>query len=251
VAEGGEQIRFEACFNFRDLGGHLGLDGRRVRSEVLYRSDSLHRLSGSDLELVGKIGVRTVVDLRTTGELTSSGRFPGLAEVAFHHVPLFEQEDVPFELARPGDPEPPGFADGIGYLAIAAARGPAIKAALEVIAGAEHAVVFHCTAGKDRTGVVAALLLSALGVADEAIVDDYRRSDGTVEAWLKWAEERDPETAARFVGSTPRWVMQAPARVMRGFLGRLWETFGSIEGYLAAIGVDGPVVGALRDRFLE
>lgn len=246
------QVRFETCFNFRDLGGHLGLGGRRVRRGVVYRSDSLHRMTASDLQLAQRLGVRTVVDLRSTAEVGRVGRFPGEDGVAWRHVPLFEEEAVPFELARPEDPEPPpAFSEGWGYVAIASAGGDSVAAALRTISDGEHAVVFHCSAGKDRTGVVAALLLSVLGVGEESIAADYERSDGSVEAWLGWAEEWSPEEASRFVASTPRWVMRAPAPLMRGFLRGMQQAFGSIERYLAHIGVDETVVEALRSRLLE
>lgn len=248
----GQRARFEACFNFRDLGGHEGLDGRRVRRGVVYRSDSLHRVTDADIELLRTFGIRTVLDLRTTEELTRWGRFPLAHELTWHHLPLFEVETIPFELARPEDAEPPAIiARGWGYVAIAAAGSAPVGASLRAIAEGEHAVVFHCSAGKDRTGIVAALLLSLLGVGDEAIVADYEQSDGSVEAWLTWAKDRAPEEADRFVASTPRWVMRAPAPLMRGFLDGMRQTYGSIEGYLAGIGVDEQVVGALRDRLLE
>ncbi|MBO0893762.1 MAG: tyrosine-protein phosphatase [Acidimicrobiales bacterium] len=247
-----QRARFETCFNFRDLGGHEGLGGRRVRRGVVYRSDSLHRVTGPDLELVRTFGVRTVLDLRTTGELTRWGRFPLADELAWQHLPLFEEEAIPFELARPDDPEPPAIiARGWGYVAIAAAGTAPVSATLRAIAEGEHAVVFHCSAGKDRTGIVAALLLSVLGVRDEAIVADYERSDGSVEAWLRWAKDRAPEEADRFVASTPSWVMRAPAPLMQGFLEGMRQTYGSIEGYLAGIGVDEAMVGTLRERLLE
>lgn len=218
----------------------------------MYRSDSLHRMTNADLELLGTFGIRTVLDLRTTGELTRWGRFPLAHELVWQHLPLFEEGALPFELARPEDPEPPALiATGWGYVAMAAAGGPPVAAVLRAIADGEHAVIFHCSAGKDRTGVVAALLLSLLGVDDEAIVADYERSDGSVEAWLGWAKERAPEEADRFVASTPRWVMRAPAPLMRGFLQGMRQTYGSIEGYLVSIGVDEEVVDALRDRLLE
>jgi protein-tyrosine phosphatase len=248
----GREARFETCFNFRDLGGHEGLGGRRVRREAVYRSDSLHRMTRADLELFERIGVRTVLDLRSTAELTRWGRFPLADELTWRHLPLFEEEALPFPLASLEDSEPPAIiASGLGYVAIAGAGAAPVAAALGAIAGGEHPVVFHCSAGKDRTGVVAALLLSVLGVDDEAIVADYERSDGSVEAWLEWAEERAPEEAARFVASTPRWIMRAPAPLMRGFLRGMRDTFGSIEQYLAGIGVDEEVVGVLRDRLLE
>jgi protein-tyrosine phosphatase len=85
-------VAFEACFNFRDLGGYQTRDGRHVRWGRLFRSDTLHRLTTSDVATLGGLGLRTVVDLRTITELDDYGSLPvsGRVDVAWHHVPIFD-----------------------------------------------------------------------------------------------------------------------------------------------------------------
>jgi len=241
-------VPFEACFNFRDVGGYETTDGRRVRWGAIYRSDSLQFLTEDDQGALGRLGVRTIVDLRSSAELArAASRIADLTDVAVHHVPLFEEHSLPFKRAELTGPEPP---PGETYLAIAAAGGDALAEAVRAIALGEHAVVFHCAAGRDRTGMLAAIVLSVLGVPDETIVTDYVLSDLAHGPAVAWAEVHAPELAAEFA-SLPDWLLYASPVVMQAFLDGLRTQHGSVEDYLAAIGVGQDVLGTLRRRLLE
>lgn len=239
-------VTFEAAFNCRDLGGYKTNDGRFVRWGVAFRSGSLHRLTIADLESADRIGFRTVIDLRSSAELERSGRFRGM-DVAFHHTPLFEEDSVPFKWAEPDDPEPPLGED---YVAIADNGASALATALGVIAEGEHPVVFHCAAGKDRTGILAGLLLSALGVSDETIMEDYELTNRSLGDHLSWAKANDPEEAAE-IAARPTWLQQSSGPVMKAFFESLRRRHGSIEGYLHRLGVKDESLDALRVRLLE
>jgi protein-tyrosine phosphatase len=245
VEIGERHVPFEASFNFRDIGGYETRDDRRVRWGAVYRSDTLHRLTTADLERALQLGIRTVIDLRSAGELERSGRFGRAHEVAFHNLPLEEEVaiDPPDrELAEP----PPGEF----YVEMATAGRAAIANILRVIAEGEHAVVFHCFAGKDRTGVLAALLLALLGVPDDTIVADYHLSDQALAPAIAWAESNDPQWAAR-MAAFPPWLLRAPHDTMQAFLDVLRERHGSIDGYLTDAGVEPAVIDTLRARLLE
>jgi protein-tyrosine phosphatase len=239
-------VTFEGCFNFRDLGGHETLDGRRVRWGAVFRADSLHRLTGGDLEMALGLGLRTVIDLRSTAELDGRGRFAHADDVAFHHLPLFEQNALPFKPLERHDPEPPPGAD---YVAMAMGARSSLADALRVIAEGEYAAVFHCAAGKDRTGILAALVLASLGVPDEAIAADYHLSERALAPSVAWAEANDRELAAE-LASLPPWALHAPMPVMEAFLGILRERHGSIVGYLTDAGVERGVLDELCSRLL-
>lgn len=241
---GDRHVTFEACFNFRDLGGYETIDGRRLRWGGVFRSDTLHRLTASDLDRALQLGVRTVIDLRSSAELDRTGRF-GASDVAFHHLPL--EDEIPAEPPPHDQPEPP---PGVGYAKMATAGRGAVGDALRVIAEGDHAVVFHCAAGKDRTGVLAALLLSTLGVPDEAIVADYHLSERSLVPAMAWAEANEPEWAT-LMTTFPPWLLRAPTETMQAFLTILRDRHGSIGGYLTDAGVDGRLVDRLRDRLLE
>ena len=245
VASVDRHVIFDACFNFRDLGGYETVDGGRVKWGVVYRSGSLHRLGGDELERARQLGINTVIDLRSGAELASDGVFGAAADVTFHHLPI--EESVPDEPPPRDLPEPP---PGEMYAAIATVGRDAVAAVLRVIAEGDPAIVFHCFAGKDRTGIVAALLLAALCVPDEAIVADYHLTDRSLAPSLAWAEANDPKWAA-LMAAFPPWLLHAPGETMQAFLDLLRERHGSIDGYLADAGVSGRVVGRLRDRLLE
>jgi protein-tyrosine phosphatase len=248
VAERDRHVSFEACFNFRDLGGYGTNDGRRVRWGTLFRSDSLERLSDADVERLGALGLRTAVDLRSSAERERGpARLDGLPRVSIHHTPLFEQGALPFEPAELASEEPP---PGQTYLAIAEAGSAALGAAVRAVAHGEEATVFFCAAGRDRTGMLAALILSALGVEDDAIVADYRLSDRSVEPAIAWSQVNAPDRAAEFA-VLPNWVLYTTAEGIQAFLDGLRAQHGSIEAYLAQAGAGADVVAALRGRLLE
>jgi protein-tyrosine phosphatase len=241
---GTRHVPFEACFNFRDLGGYETADGRQVRWGAVYRSDALHRLTDRDLNLARELGLRTVIDLRSSRELGDEGRFAHAHDVAYHHLPVFEHDGRP-----PPAPDEPAPLPGEDYVAMATSGRDSIATALRVIAEGDYAVVFHCAAGKDRTGIVAALVLSSLGVPDEAIAADYHLSEPAGSAWRAWADEHEPERAAE-VANFPPWAHHAPMPVIAAFLRILRERHGSIDGYLADAGVEHDVLDALRGRLL-
>jgi protein-tyrosine phosphatase len=214
---------------------------------VVFRSGALHRLTTFDLETARRdLGLRTVIDLRSTAELARTGAFVGDA-VVVHHAPLFEEDALPFKWAEPDDPEPP---PGEDYVAIAETGARSLALALEVMAEEAHPVAFHCAAGKDRTGILASLLLSALGVSDDDIGRDYELTNLSRASHLAWAKVHDPAEAAD-MESRPPWLNTASGSVIRAFLEILRTRHGSIDGYLHDLGVDGGVVQTLRSRLLE
>jgi protein-tyrosine phosphatase len=212
----------------------------------VYRSGTLHRLTRADLETANRIGFCTVIDLRSVAELERSGRFSAV-DVAFHHVPLFEEDSLPFKWAEPDDPEPPLGED---YVAIADNGASALAAALGVIAECEYPVVFHCAAGKDRTGILASLLLSALGVSDKTIMEDYELTNLSLAAHISWAEINDPKEAAE-IAARPPWLLRSSGPAMKAFLEILRMRHGSIEDYLKGLGVSNERLDTLRERLLE
>jgi protein-tyrosine phosphatase len=110
--------------------------------------------------------------------------------------------------------------------------------------------VFHCAAGKDRTGMVAALLLSLLGVAEEDVGTDFALSDRALEPAASWAREHDAELAA-WLDAAPPWLQRSPAARIHGFLDGLRDRHGSIEAYLLTAGLEPTSIDLLRDRLLE
>ena len=232
------QISLEGCFNFRDLGGHQTGDGREVRWQMLYRADGLHRLSEADLDRLGSLGVTTVIDLRTMEELTTRGRVgPITSLAAFHHLPMFEE--LPEISVVEGWADP--VALGRHYAAMAEEGADAIASALAVLADeAAYPAVFHCTAGKDRTGVLAAIVLGLLGVPDEVIADDYAATAPAMERMLAWLLETYPNGRDEIERRAATMLACQP-EAMHEFLVVMRSRFGSLESYTTTLGL--PSVG--------
>jgi len=237
-------IQLEGAVNFRDLGGYETLDGHRTRWRVLFRADGLGELTEGDLAMMAELGIRTVVDLRSTYEVENSRFNVAAHPVDFHHFPFIDVlPDVEEWDRRPG-------LLGAQYKEMLIDAMPQIRGALEVLAekGAQPAV-FHCTAGKDRTGLLSALLLSLLGVPEDVVVADYALSGEAMEQLrakliLKYPDGKD-------VIADIDEVFSADPANMVGLFTFLRERFGSIETWAAAAGVSDELVARLKGSFLE
>ncbi|MGE5829347.1 MAG: tyrosine-protein phosphatase [Micromonosporaceae bacterium] len=233
-------VRFENIFNFRDLGGYPTADGRVLRWGRLYRSDDLARLAETDRERFAALGIRTVVDLRRTDEVTSDGRIPQFDGFTYHHLHLPHPYWPAAEFADTAD-RARYLVQRYHELTTEAADG--IGAALRLIADERSApLVFHCIAGKDRTGVVAALTLSLLGVADADIAADFELSELAEAGYWDYRRRNDPTLTRQ------RWThfKVCPGEGMLTFLGELRARHGSVAGYCAAAGVTAEHVDAMR-----
>ena len=251
-------VPLEGSFNFRDLGGYPGRRGRLTRWGRLYRADALHELTVEDIVRLRNLGLRTIVDLRTERELARSGRGPLEPEdVAFHHLAVVQEGvrgDGTPNLRAEGEsvaaPAPAG--DGLAerYLWYLDVGRASLAEALTMLGGEEHyPLVFHCAAGKDRTGVLAALILSILGVERDAIVADYvitaERLRFIMERWLA-----DPEFAER-MAKVPATRFSVEASTMEGFLAQLQARYGGAWEWALDAGVPADVLDRMVDLLLE
>jgi protein-tyrosine phosphatase len=233
---------FPGTFNFRDVGGYPGRDGRTVRWGRLFRSDSLHRIDATDRKQFAALGVRTVVDLRRPGEVERDGRVPEYDGLAYRHIHPEHDEWAAYE-----GPETVGqfLADRYADLAETGAEG--IGRALRVIADPDAApVVVHCVAGKDRTGIVCGLTLSLLGVDDADVAADYALSTEASQRFHAWVRETLPEDA-----EIPPPYLASPVATMELFLADLRQRYGSVEGYVRHAGVAPDEIASMREHLLE
>ncbi|GGK19525.1 hypothetical protein GCM10010124_10170 [Pilimelia terevasa] len=239
------RLPFSTLFNFRDLGGYASRAGHTVRWRRLFRSDSLHRLTAADGTAFDALGIRTVVDLRRPTEVDRDGRVPGHHRFTYHHI---EPDHAPWEAVPAPDAEDAHarwLADR--YLDLAQDGAAGIAAALAVIADPANApVAVHCVAGKDRTGVVCALTLALLGVADDDIAVDYALSAEATAELLCWLEETGGS-----LPPLPAAYFDCPVDAMRLFLADLRARHGSAQGYARAAGLGAAEIGALRAHLLD
>jgi len=240
------RIALESCQNFRDFGGYQVEGGRRIRWRVLFRSDTLHRLTPSDIETLNELGITTVVDLRSAGEIGRTGRIVTTVAAQYHHLPMFDE--IAQSERRPIEQNPP---PGQSYIEMLQGAGGAIAEAVQVIvaAGGRPSVI-HCTAGKDRTGILAGLLLSALGVSDDDVVADYVLTNECRAERDAFLEVHDPEYLA-MLRSLPPWVREANGAAMQATLDHVRAQWGSVQGYLESLGVSPSELSSLREVLLE
>jgi protein-tyrosine phosphatase len=253
-------IDLEGAVNARDLGGLPGEDGRGTLGGRLLRSDNLQDLSPADVtKLVDDIGVRTVVDLRSSAELEAEGpapldSVPGVRHA--HHPVLPELGSATDAIAeamltrmhrdRSSFPDDPTCGHYLGYLED---RPDQVVAALESIARAPGAVLVHCAAGKDRTGVVVALALAAAGVRPEAVVADYAATGDRVEAIL--GRLRKSRTYARDIDSQPVVAHLARPETMAAFLQQMDVRYGGVVRWLADHGFGDDDLRLLRAKLRD
>jgi protein-tyrosine phosphatase len=238
-------IPFESVFNFRDLGGYRAAGGRSVRWRRLFRADGLHRLTEAEADLVAHLGLSTVVDLRTPEE-TTRGRFPeSLGPIRYHHLPMF---DVIPDWSQLPDVQSPWFMAN-RYAEMLDTGRDALAGVLVLLADPDaYPLVFHCAAGKDRTGIVAAVVLELLGVDRATVVADYALSHAAMARLEAWIAERHPDWARS--DTRPPAVIEARPETMEQFLSVVDERFGSVEGLVADLGVAGGVIESLRANLL-
>ena len=224
----------EGSYNVRDLGGLVTRDGKYVRKGLMLRSD-YPAFAEVDISTVSKLGLRTVVDLR------------GGSEVEYERVAWEKDHGVEYQRSSIiANVESSWHASYPSYLT----RRPetVVAAVRRVLDPSSQPVLFHCAAGKDRTGVVAALVLSVLGVPDEEIVADYVLSEASVASVLARLGDAPPYRTR--LASTTVEDQLPRAEVMTEFLAALGE-LGGAENWLLAHGMTAEEIGAAREAVLE
>lgn len=253
-------IELENAVNVRDLGDLPADGGAGTRPRRLVRADNLQDLSPADVtRLVDELGVTTVIDLRSTTEVESEGPGPLRTVDAVHHVHLSVMPEslgmtdaasdalaANRDRARERDVPDLVLSYYLGYLED---RPENIVAALRSIATAPGAALVHCAAGKDRTGVVVALALTAAGVPRDVVVADYAATGERLHLVLD--RLRASATYAADIDRLPAEDHRPRAETMDRFLARLDADHRGVLGWLAEHGFDAADVARLRAKLLE
>lgn len=236
--QSGRHIPVPGTLNFRDAGGHQVEGGGSVATRTLFRSDALHRVDSAGSAMLAELGLKTVLDLRTIEELLVA-QSP-LADFADRGT-----RTIHLSLVGPDFSELPPGLDGV-YRFFIDRRGPAIAAAIKQLAspGALPALV-HCAAGKDRTGVVIAFTLAAVGVPDRVIAADYALSSMYLVA-EQTAVIGQISAASGLDERLKEALMASPPELITGTLASARERAGSIAGYLVSNGMTEAELAALR-----
>ncbi|WP_069164793.1 tyrosine-protein phosphatase [Nocardia altamirensis] len=236
-------IEFERLHNFRDLGGYTAADGRTIAWGRLYRSDSLGKLRGSDWDRFLELGIRTVIDLRYPSEIASRGAVPEPERFTYAN---FSIEHRPYDQAAIDPAVDPWRYLADRFAEVASDGVEEIRQVFETVADSDGPTVFHCAAGKDRTGFIAAMVLSALDISEDQILTDFALTElATAQLIAEW-KAANPNRELTWPG-----YGRAPAAVMRLVLEDLTATHESTSRYLTRnVGIDQKVLDRLRDQLL-
>ncbi|HLY57705.1 MAG TPA: tyrosine-protein phosphatase [Stellaceae bacterium] len=249
-------LRLETGQNFRDLGGYPAADGGRTRWRRLFRSGSMSRIAGADIDRLTALEIRTICDLRTNGERS---RHPtawcaSSATAIWHRdherssgaiAPLLAQSDL--------------TADGVrtvmqdAYRSMPFEQAPSYRELFLQVAAGRLPLVFHCSAGKDRTGIAAALLLTAIGVPRHVVEEDYLMTNETTATLVQFVES-DPRYGPflRAWGDTAKPLLRAEPDYLSAMFEAVETRHGSVEAYLReALELPEQTVPAIRAALLE
>lgn len=227
-------LRFDGCFNFRDLGGYRTTDRHTLRSRRLFRADGPHALTDADGAMLRSLSVTTVLDLRTTDEAAERGHYAtALPGVVAYPLPMTDVLPDVDELPTWTDPEV--VADR--YFEMLVGGHEAICESLAILTDPDaYPAMMHCSAGKDRTGILSAVILGILGVPDETIVEDYALSGPAMVLLVEHLQRTYPDAHERLDRLAPALIAAEP-EAMRGFLTRVSTEFGSFGDYLDVLGM--------------
>lgn len=235
--------------NVRELGGYRTADGRRTREHVFLRADGLDTLSGRDRQFLRRYPIRLVVDLRSRYETRLA---PDRLDRHFEqlHVPMFDH--VQSELARRRSEGYYDDYDGTQpvmqtladiYVLLAETEQAEISQVLKTLIDTDSPALFHCTAGKDRTGIISMCLLEMAGVPEETILADYAATARYLSEAYGFASSRDDGVPTDAYDSRPEVLLHLRRH--------LQEKYGSVLDFLRHIGITDEEMARLREKFTE
>lgn len=224
-------MQLEGAYNVRHVGGYVTKDGRLTRPNLFFRSDSLHRLTAADQQQLLDSGLRTIIDLRRQTEVESQPNvFANSTVVNYRHLPLYNDWSEVVDDGR--------RLQGLAHLyqLILDYCHETICRVVAAIADPQTLpVLIHCAVGKDRTGIITALLLGATNVLEETIVADYALSYDYLTPLIN--EFRREAVRNGFDMDLYETFLRSPPQAMRQTLDHLSNNYGGVRAYLKTIGL--------------
>lgn len=243
-------LDIDGAYNVRDLGGYPTSDGRQTRWKTFVRAASLHALQPASQSELIDYGIRKVIDLRTTSEAEEAPNvFEGSSQVTYHHQNMLG--DGPGPEANPIDTVGPGNYIAASYSSWLDQRKPQIGRTLATMAEPEgRPAIYHCAAGKDRTGIISALLLGIVGVPEDIIAEDYVLSARYL-LDRYFAEQAPPEsTPGNFTWEDYQRVACPPDAMIK-VLEHVNGRYGGVEPYVRATGLNTRQIESIRAALVE
>ncbi len=234
-------IPLDRTFNTRDCGGYAAAGGKFTKWRTLLRTDCPLTLTDASLATLNEIGVRTAIDLRNSQEIRDDAtrhaldKAPGIRYVNLPLIPKFSPETMPNDVHD-------------AYLMYLRDLQPQIRDVLSALANSEAPAIVNCQAGKDRTGIIIALALGAVGVPIDTLVADYALTEIYLRGLIP--ELIAEAVSAGYDSERYRRMLETPPEAMRQALTWVNEHYGGIPAYLTAIGVTPDELAALRALLL-
>ena len=243
-------LAIEGAYNIRDLGGYPTLDGRRTRWKTFIRASSLHRLPPDSQAALVDYGIRTVIDLRSTHEVDEAPSvFADQAQVTYYHQNLTGDEPLTnaSDSVETGEPSERILAVYSGWLELCQ---PQIRRTLATLANPSALpAMYNCAGGKDRTGVISALLLGIAGVPEDVIAEDYALSARYLLDRF-FAEQASPEVTREDYTHEDYQRDFCPPDGMTNVLAYVNECYGGVEDYVGTIGLRASQIESIRSALL-
>lgn len=233
---------FEHIYQFRDIGGYTTVDGHMTVYNRFFRSSALYGITLEDQHQVYDLGVRTVIDLRTAEEIVEQGRtqFDDSIAINLLHIPMLTQYQSLYEFSA--GPQSEALIKGIEQIR------PFFSQFFASISELDHAVVFHCSLGIDRTGLLTALLLDLAGVSHEEIVSDFSRTNIYLAPRLPLLRQRRP---AYMTPNQFEQLIVAHPQAMRDLLQYIYQEYGNARGFLLDVGVSSQYIDQVLHRLIK
>jgi len=247
-------MNFKTVLNFRDIGGIVTDRDKQIKDGIIFRSANLDRISRSDIKKLQLLNIRTIIDLRASYEYKKQKRT--IDHINCLSLPLdFEQttrEKLKPYLFKKNSEEIISEISSSLYLEILDAAQAIIKNVLEILLSAEHCpVLIHCQAGKDRTGIICALILLALGTDRQSIIGDYLKSnEALLPFFKKMLFTRKILTLGFFPSGTILYAITVRQRNIESVLDRVNDHYGGIEAFLGSSGFEAEKLMKLRERLI-
>lgn len=228
-----KRIKFESVYNFRDLGGiPISLKQWTTRN-VFFRSDLLHQLSDEEIAYLKQLNVSTIIDLRTNKEKDNQpNQLETMKDFHYYQYSFLDNEEAISGLDD--------FKNFYLYLIETTCVLPAI---FDTLASAKGAVVYHCTAGKDRTGILSALLLMLVGVGKDDVVADYQLSDTYLTPLKHQLMKLYPDMPIQVAGTSPEWIIAVIEYIKQKDM--------TVETYLLNKGVSEASIKAVKEKLFN
>lgn len=235
-------LDLEGAHNVRDLGTYVNAEGKRLREHQFLRGDSLAGLTSEDQRKLMAYGVKAVIDFRSSQEKNQAPCvWEGSKEVDYYSIPLLDEMNSSSFQSR--------IPDSMSelYIKLLENNKAEFAQALRIMSGyKEDCVIFNCTAGKDRTGIMAMLLLLMAGVDHEVIIADYAESESN----MKDAFQSQKEQLLDIGIEVPEFAFQSKPDQMAATLDALTSKYGRADAYLSTLGLKAEEISCLKHKLL-